>query len=149
MLYSSQHWRDENLNKGIQKYMKTFVSSRENILQSSWAARMGKSFNITGNGIGHRTGGQHSSLRKMSEKWKNQRKEKNKLRQSKWECSKKWWHETWHGIVNWGSWSYTISVGCLALHNQFKYIDYQLFLLFTSFYYLLQVFKKVIFLVRV
>ena len=60
----------------------------------------------------------------------SQRKE-NKLRQSKWECSKKRRHETWHGTVNCGSWSYMIDVCSLALHNQFKYIDYQLFLLFT------------------
>lgn len=28
----------------------------------------------------------------------------NKVRQSKWECCKMQWHETWHRVVNYGNW---------------------------------------------
>lgn len=49
------------------------------------------------------------------------------MRQSKRECCKTQWHETWHRIVNCGTFY-------LAPHNQFKYMDYQLFLLLTLVY---------------
>lgn len=63
VLYRFKRWWGKKLNIGIPKIYEDFVFRWENILKTSWAARMGKSLDITGNGVGQRTCCQHSSLR--------------------------------------------------------------------------------------